>query len=54
MNGGSEWNNAFNPDISRIQWMEDNIATKGGISFPGYLHNFNTKESCESKTVMYC
>jgi hypothetical protein len=54
MNGGSEWNNAFNPDISRIQWMEDNIATKGGISFPGYLHNFDTEESCESKTVMCC
>merc|ERR1711933_329011 len=54
MNGGSEWNNAFNPDMSRIQWMEDNIVTKGGIRFPEYLHNFDTDNSCESKAVMCC
>lgn len=49
MNGGSEWNNALKPDLSRIQYVEDNVHK--GITFPTYLTNF---ESCDSKAVMCC
>jgi len=53
MNGGSEWNNAFNPDLSRVEWIEDNILTTKAISFPDYLHNFKSEE-CTSKAVSCC
>jgi len=48
MNGGSDWNNMLNPDLSRIQKTHD---LKKGITFPDYLVNF---ESCESQAVMCC
>jgi hypothetical protein len=54
MNGGSDWINTFNPDMSRIQWVQDNVLTKEGIKFPEYLYNFNTEESCDSNAVMCC
>jgi len=54
MNGGSDWINKFNPDMSRIQWVQDNVLTKEGITFPEYLHNFNTEESCDSNAAMCC
>jgi len=56
MNGGSEWNNVFNPDLTRVQWMEDNIATTKAISFPENLHNFKPGDegNCASNAVMCC
>jgi len=54
MNGGSDWNNMFNPDLSRIQMVEDNIVSKRGITFPDYLYNFDTSKSCDSMAVMCC
>jgi hypothetical protein len=54
MNGGSDWNNMFNPDLSRVQMVEDNIVSKRGITFPEYLYNFDTSKSCDSMAVMCC
>jgi len=57
MNGGSDWNNAFDPDLSRVQWVEDDIYTKRGITYPNYLHNFKSGDddyNCESNAVMCC
>jgi len=54
MNGGSDWINTFNPDMSRIQWVQDNVLSTQGISFPEYLYNFNTEKSCDSNAVMCC
>jgi len=52
LNGGSEWNNAFNPDMSRIQWVEDNVLHKRAISFPrGLGENIYF---CREQTVMCC
>merc|ERR1719291_131127 len=56
MNGGSDWNNMFDPDLERVQWVEDHIYDKIGISFPEYLHNFKLGDdgNCESNAVMCC
>jgi len=56
MNGGSEWNNAFNPDLTRLQWVEDNIYTSKGITFPDNLYNFKPGNdgNCASNAVMCC
>jgi len=56
MNGGSSWNNEFNPDLTRVQWMEDNIATTKAISFPENLYNFKQGDegNCASNAVMCC
>jgi len=56
MNGGSEWNNAFNPDLTRVMWVIDNVATKKGITFPDNIYNFDLGEegNCESKAAMCC
>jgi len=54
MNGGSDWNNAFKPDITRIKLTEQKISKKKGITFPEYLYNFNTSKSCGMKAVMCC
>jgi len=52
LNGGSEWNNAFNPDMSRIQWIEDNVLHKRAITFPrGLGDNVNF---CREQSVMCC
>jgi len=53
MNGGSSWNNEFNPDLSRIQRVIDN---KKGISFPEKLYNFKlgADGNCASNAVMCC
>merc|ERR1712183_838390 len=40
--------------MSRIQWVQDNVLTKEGITFPEYLYNFNTEESCDSNAAMCC
>merc|ERR1711862_498400 len=53
MNGGSDWNNMFNPDLKRVEWVEDNVLKDKGITFPQYLHNFKLGEegNCLSKAV---
>lgn len=56
MNGGSEWNNVFNPDLARVQWVEDNVSTKKGITFPENLYNFKLGDNgkCTSNAAMCC
>jgi len=52
LNGGSELNNAVNPDMSRIKWVEDNVLHKRAITFPrGLGENVNF---CHEQTVMCC
>merc|ERR1711862_697510 len=53
MNGGSDWNNMFNPDLKRVNWVIDNVLKDKGITFPQYLHNFKLGEegNCLSKAV---
>jgi len=56
MNGGSDWNNIFNPDLYRVQWIEDNVYKKKGITFPENLNNFKTGDdgNCVSNAAMCC
>merc|ERR1719410_2218273 len=55
MNGGTNWNNLIqSTGRSRIPIIEENIASKKGITFPENLNNFDTAKSCDSMAVMCC
>jgi hypothetical protein len=56
MNGGSDWNNFFNPDLKRVNWVIDNVGTMKGISFPDNIYNFDlgAEGNCDSKAAMCC
>lgn len=54
MNGGSDWNNEFSPNLSRIKDVEGRILSKRGITFPEHLYNFDTTESCDLMAAMCC
>merc|ERR1719297_128015 len=52
LNGGSEWNNAFNPDMSRINWVEENVLYKRKLGLPrGVGENVYF---CQEQTIMCC
>jgi hypothetical protein len=51
MNGGTDLINEFNPDMSRISWVEDNILHKRGIAFPTNMYHFR---DCYHQTAMCC
>jgi hypothetical protein len=51
MNGGTDLMNEFNPDMSRIEFVEDNILHKQGIAFPSNMYHF---KDCYHQTAMCC